>query len=163
MSFSNDNSNWTEWKKFSNLVNYTLPTGDGLKNIYFRVMDRAGNLADPVCAIIILNTTVPDYYNNEKPKNDPDFSGFSSLPIFWILLVIILFSLLIIFSYCIYLRRDLKKEPKVKDAIMAKRSKIPKVIETEIHTLEPKQKKSVESNSGRINAFNGKDKIINKR
>jgi predicted RNA-binding Zn-ribbon protein involved in translation (DUF1610 family) len=57
MQFSDDGENWTNLESFNNSRNYTLPNQDGTRSVYFRVMDRAGNLAEAVSANILLNMT----------------------------------------------------------------------------------------------------------
>lgn len=59
MQFSNDNEMWTRWTDFSNNFSYTLPTGDGKKTVYFRVMDKAGNIGNIASDSIILDTKPP--------------------------------------------------------------------------------------------------------
>jgi len=59
MQFSNDGNIWTAWETFSKSKSYTLPDPDGTKTVYFRVEDRAGNVADAVNASIILDTASP--------------------------------------------------------------------------------------------------------
>ena len=59
MQFSNDGSAWTGWDPFVTTRTYTLPSPDGQKTVYFRVRDRAGNVADTVSASIILDTAAP--------------------------------------------------------------------------------------------------------
>jgi len=68
MAFSADGETWTEWEHFASEKAYTLPTGDGEKVIYFRVMDNAGNIADMVFDTILLNTKVQD---NDSEKDEP--------------------------------------------------------------------------------------------
>jgi hypothetical protein len=50
MCFSNDGSTYSGWEPFSQVKNWSIPaSGDKLK-IYVKVMDKAGNEADPVLA-----------------------------------------------------------------------------------------------------------------
>ncbi|NQX61723.1 discoidin domain-containing protein [Paenibacillus qinlingensis] len=46
MQFSDDNENWSEWESFNSFKPYTLPSGAGMKTIYVRVRDAAGNLSE---------------------------------------------------------------------------------------------------------------------
>jgi hypothetical protein len=66
MSFSTDNDLWTDWKEFSNIKILTLPPDEGIKKVYFRVIDYAGNIANPVS----------DKIQYEKPKEDTDGDGY---------------------------------------------------------------------------------------
>jgi hypothetical protein len=59
MSLSSNGKTWEDWIPFSTSLLYDLPTGDGEKTVYFKVVDKAGNTANPVSASIVLNTTVP--------------------------------------------------------------------------------------------------------
>jgi ribosomal protein S27E len=59
MQFSNDGNAWTDWQPFSAVRAYDLPAPDGQKVVYFRVRDRAQNVADPARASIILDTAAP--------------------------------------------------------------------------------------------------------
>jgi hypothetical protein len=59
MQFSDDGARWSDWEPFSNSRAYTLPAPDGQKTVYFRVRDRAGNVADAASASIILDTAAP--------------------------------------------------------------------------------------------------------
>jgi hypothetical protein len=59
MAFSFDRELWTQWKLFKNNEKLTLPEGDGVKTVYFRVIDKAGNIGLGT-ATIILDTTSPD-------------------------------------------------------------------------------------------------------
>jgi hypothetical protein len=58
MSFSFDNINWTTWEPFASSKFIILPEGDGMKFIYFRVCDKAGNIAE-MNNYIILDMTPP--------------------------------------------------------------------------------------------------------
>jgi hypothetical protein len=70
-SYSFDNKTWTEWEPFENKKFYSLPsTNEGTYTIYFRVMDKASNIAKPVFASIILNLTVPIIDSDEDGHPD---------------------------------------------------------------------------------------------
>jgi hypothetical protein len=76
LAFSTDNREWSEWIPFIGESNFTLPSNDGEKTVFFRVKDYAGNIAEPVQDIIYLDTTAPkdlsiringnDKYTNSK-------------------------------------------------------------------------------------------------
>jgi hypothetical protein len=59
MCFSQDDIAWTEWIDFNAEYNLDLESGDGIKTIYFKTKDRAGNIAEPVTDTIILDTVAP--------------------------------------------------------------------------------------------------------
>lgn len=58
VQFSNNNSSWSGVEAFSSIKSYTLPTGDGNKTVYVRLIDRAGNIT-VIHNSIILDTTAP--------------------------------------------------------------------------------------------------------
>jgi len=58
VQFSNNNSSWSGVEAFSSIKSYTLPTGDGNKTVYVRLIDRAGNTT-VIHNSIILDTTAP--------------------------------------------------------------------------------------------------------
>jgi ribosomal protein S27E len=59
MQLSTDGVAWTDWEPFCVSKTFTLPAPDGTKTVYFRVRDRAWNVADATSAIIILDTAPP--------------------------------------------------------------------------------------------------------
>jgi predicted transcriptional regulator len=73
MSFSTDKNNWSGWDKYSESINFNLSIGDGVKTVYSKVMDRAGNSGTIVSDTIILNTnTNVDGPENSKNTNDDE-------------------------------------------------------------------------------------------
>jgi hypothetical protein len=58
MSFSFDGDDWTEWESFKKTYSLNLPNIEGEKTIYFRVKDKAGNIAE-TSDTIILDTAPP--------------------------------------------------------------------------------------------------------
>ncbi|MFB8374644.1 InlB B-repeat-containing protein [Paenibacillus taichungensis] len=58
VQFSTNNSVWTSVEAFSSTKSYTLPSGDGNKTVYVRLIDRAGNIT-VIQDSIILDTTAP--------------------------------------------------------------------------------------------------------
>jgi hypothetical protein len=68
MAFSTDGFSWTSWETINSGRLFTLTPNDGEKTIYFNVMDKAGNIADPVEATITLITS--------ETKIDSDSDGF---------------------------------------------------------------------------------------
>jgi hypothetical protein len=59
MRFSNDNVVWSEAEANGATKAWTLPAGDGLKTVYAKFKDNAGNWSDPASATITLDTTAP--------------------------------------------------------------------------------------------------------
>ena len=77
MSFSSNGVNWSAWESFSPTKSYTLPSGNGLKTVYFKVKDKAGNIAPPVSDTIILNIpeSINDTDNDGYNDNIEDLVG----------------------------------------------------------------------------------------
>jgi hypothetical protein len=60
MSFSTDDVEWSDWEPFSTKRTFTLPGEDDEKIVYFRVKDRANNIAVAVFDKITLDTKPPE-------------------------------------------------------------------------------------------------------
>jgi hypothetical protein len=60
MSFSYDSTTWISWEPFGNERSITLPLNDEEKFIYFRVSDKAGNIAEPIFDSITMDVTPPE-------------------------------------------------------------------------------------------------------
>jgi hypothetical protein len=56
MRFSEDGLIWTEWEEFSYDRVFELSSGDGIKTIYYTVIDEADNVAKEIMGSIILMT-----------------------------------------------------------------------------------------------------------
>ncbi|MBI3307736.1 MAG: discoidin domain-containing protein, partial [Candidatus Omnitrophica bacterium] len=59
MSFSTDNVNWSAEENYAVTKDWTLSTGDGLKTIYVRYHDKAGNIGQSYFTSITLDTVKP--------------------------------------------------------------------------------------------------------
>ncbi len=59
MQFSNDGSIWSGWAPFAKSQEWPLSPGDGLKTVYVRVKDKAGNVGMIVTATVTLDTLAP--------------------------------------------------------------------------------------------------------
>jgi hypothetical protein len=59
MQFSTDNSSWNGWEAYSPTKDWALTPGDGLKAVYVRFKDTAGNISQSYFDNIILDTTPP--------------------------------------------------------------------------------------------------------
>jgi hypothetical protein len=107
MSFSSNKITWSPWVQFNDTMNYNLSMGDGEKTIYFRVKDRMGNIAAPVIASIILNTTKSE--QNDTSTKDTDKKVGRE--------IILLITIIIVIIICIMLlirRRRIKDQEKGK-------------------------------------------------
>jgi hypothetical protein len=56
---SNDNHNWTKVSYQSNEVDWALSNGDGIKTVYVKVSDTAGNISSVMTDTIFFDTTKP--------------------------------------------------------------------------------------------------------
>jgi hypothetical protein len=84
MAFSTDGSKWSNWENYSEKKLYSLSDGDGSKTIYFKVIDLAGNEANPIYATIILNTTIVTNKTDTDADGYPDeVDAFPSDPTEW--------------------------------------------------------------------------------
>ena len=82
-SFSFDGKSWSPWETFTSSKILKLPSGDGEKTIYFKVMDNASNVAIPIFTTIYLNTSKPiiDLDNDGYPDN---IDAFPNNPTQWL-------------------------------------------------------------------------------
>jgi len=62
MSFSNDGSVWDGWQAYATSANWVLTSGDGLKTVYARFRDTAGNISSSVSNTIALDTAAETEY-----------------------------------------------------------------------------------------------------
>jgi len=107
IGLSANGENWSVWVNYTQNINYSLPSGDGVKLIYFNAIDRAGNIAKPVSNQIILDTTMPE---NEMPKKDTDQPKNTLFKLnICIVLIIILIICVIILKF-ILIRKELSKK-----------------------------------------------------
>lgn len=56
---SNDDASWTSWEDFSESRDWTLSSGDGIKMVYYQIIDNAGLVSITRGNRIILDTTAP--------------------------------------------------------------------------------------------------------
>jgi len=68
VAFSNNGTEWSQWWLHTNNQPWNLSEGDGVKTVYFKARDKAGNAAGPVNDTIILDTVVPTI-TDTTPKN----------------------------------------------------------------------------------------------
>jgi PKD repeat protein len=59
MQFSDDGAAFSTWETYSTTRAWTLPGGDGVKTVYVRFRDNAGNVSAAYTDTIILDTTSP--------------------------------------------------------------------------------------------------------
>ncbi len=83
IQLSTDLYTWTKWQPYSDSISFTLPTGDGLKTVYARVRDRAGNVSEVASDSIELHTEsgvifIEHAEENESPSCDFSQFGFST-------------------------------------------------------------------------------------
>lgn len=58
MRLRNRNGSWAAWQTYTESVDWTLPSGDGFKNVDIELRDAAGNIAESTDRVI-LDTTPP--------------------------------------------------------------------------------------------------------
>ena len=57
---SNDNATWSSWQTFAGIKEGWQPTpGNGVKTVYVRIRDKAGNISSVVSASIKVDTVKP--------------------------------------------------------------------------------------------------------
>lgn len=59
MRFSLDNVSWSAWEDYGTSRSYTLPLGDGIKNLYVQYRDTFGHISSTYNSAIILDTLAP--------------------------------------------------------------------------------------------------------
>jgi hypothetical protein len=59
MSYSKDGNVWSDWEPFKSTAIFYLDYSDGTKKVYYRVMDKAGNIGLPASDTIIMDATPP--------------------------------------------------------------------------------------------------------
>jgi alpha-tubulin suppressor-like RCC1 family protein len=59
MRLSLDNVSWSAWEAYATSRSYTLPAGDGTKNLYVQYRDTVGNISIAYRGTIILDTLAP--------------------------------------------------------------------------------------------------------
>jgi hypothetical protein len=69
MSFSADGTAWLPWQPYVPTMLWTFPGGDGVKRLWVRVRDRAGNVSAPTEASTILDTTAPTVVSVSPPQD----------------------------------------------------------------------------------------------
>ena len=120
ISFSSDGENWSFWEEFSITKNYTLEPGGGEKTIYYRVMDRVGNIAEPISSTIFLNVT-----STTEEKQTPEKS--STKTDYWFIFIIILIIIIVLVIVISMGKRKKRKKTDMakKEAITVKPSSTP--------------------------------------
>jgi hypothetical protein len=94
MSFCTLVQTWCDWEDYSDSRAYDVISESGQKIIYFRVTDKAGNIATPVSSTIVLELeedTTPD--KKETPSED-EFELFSLMNIIIIVIIIVMILIL---------------------------------------------------------------------
>ncbi len=127
MSFSTDEKQWTTWENFSETKDFKLTQGDGLKTIYFRTMDRAGNVAESVSANITLNTKTPEINDTTDPdsKKVVDLSGHAMV---WIVILILIIVILAVIFFMNKKKKQTIQYLPPSAAVMLHRDTAPKTV-----------------------------------
>ena len=107
MSFSFDGNQWSPWIAYCDSYSYTLQPENGIKTIYFRVNDKAGNIAEPISASIKLKSTTSKDSTSSQAKE-----SINSLYFYLELILIIIFTLILIIILNSYIsnKREFQKK-----------------------------------------------------
>ena len=71
MALSENGVVWGNWMPYTSKMTYTLSDQNGPRQIYFKVRDKAGNLAEPTNTSIMLDTVAPTGVSVVINNNDP--------------------------------------------------------------------------------------------
>jgi hypothetical protein len=127
MSFSLDGETWSSWEDYIVVKSHVIPLEKEGNKIYFKVKDRAGNVAEPV------NTTIPTKVDPEKSKTK------STLDLWNILFIIIILIIIVAFAVFILKRKKkVKEEPAPELAVTIKPEILPgpELVTDEIRSEE---------------------------
>jgi hypothetical protein len=118
MAFSFDGFTWTDWEPFNQERTFTLIPSNQAKIIYFKVSDKAGNVASPVSTSIT---------KSEAEEPDMDSKFFSQ---YWFILLIIIIIIIILIIVVIVLKRKKKEVPQeqAEEAVTVKPGTVPDAI-----------------------------------
>lgn len=136
MSFSSNGWNWSEWFEYNTSIIYYIPSGDGVKKVYFRVKDKVGNIAPATSAKILLNTTEPDIPRIHPDEEDFSFDLYQYSSIIWLMTLIVVTLILISISYLIYKKKNEQKELPLKPTLMAKPQKSQVMVDATVQKLD---------------------------
>ncbi len=114
MSFCTLDQSWQDWEPYSETLTFELSDKPGQQIVYFRVSDKAGNVASPVSATIILNIEDGSGGDGDKGNKDTEL-GFDIFAPFNILLIVI-----IIIIFIVLLAVVMKRNKKRRDEALAK-------------------------------------------
>ena len=78
--YANHGENWGAWEAPSTTKAWTLPSGDGIKPVYYQVRDNAGNLSPQTGDDIILETSPPVITIDVELDAGWNMISFSCLP-----------------------------------------------------------------------------------
>jgi len=115
MSFSTEGKIWTNWETFSNSKTYKLLGGDGNHTIHFKVKDLSGNIAEPISASILLNTSTPQIIINPPEKEKTPSPNELAI---WIIILIVIVIIIVLFSlgYAVFIKR--KKQAGIEQELL---------------------------------------------
>jgi hypothetical protein len=67
MQLSTDGTTWASWQQYAPTMLWTFPSGDGPRQLWVRVRDRAGNTSTVATAQTILDTVAPTVVSVSPP------------------------------------------------------------------------------------------------
>jgi hypothetical protein len=103
LSLSENGEDWSNWENFSETKLLNLSSGDGIKTIFFKVKDLAGNIADPVSTSIILNTSKP---NNNETQEKGELKE-TNYEIYYLLIIIVFIIIIILILLLMRYKKNL--------------------------------------------------------
>jgi hypothetical protein len=134
MVFSWDGASWMQWESYKEMKNYSIYPKEGDCYIYFKVMDRAGNIAEPVCNSIVFNKTrstvevVPD---EDAPEEESPERVISVIDVnsnsVALVVIIIIFILIVILPYLIRIVRRHRQEAPDGEVLEPEIAFVPKI------------------------------------
>jgi len=119
VSFSTDGETWTAWETFYHDRYFTLPPINGEKTIYFKVKDKAGNIAKPVHASILLNITTPEE-ELKTIKTQAAGNEFWNYIIFMMIILVILILFIIALASVVMKKKNVEQELLLLKAVTVK-------------------------------------------
>jgi uncharacterized protein (UPF0147 family) len=72
MMFSTDEINWSDWEYYKETRTFSLNATEGLKTVYYKVKDRAGNVPESISTRVLYMLPVANDTNPDIEKPDPD-------------------------------------------------------------------------------------------
>jgi parallel beta-helix repeat protein len=149
MTFSPDGIHWSTWEDYNETKIFKILSGDGGKTIYFKVSDQVGNIAYPISASIILNTTLIEFKPDAEPDAKPEPEKINPLEKdkststinYWFYLIIIIIVIIILIIGIVIVKRkkqsDSDLSPSIQDVMVKSSEPILPAPAQEVETMTP--------------------------